>query len=214
MKQREEVLIYTAITLVSIGFVNIKSFNTILNAYAAYLLVLIILPLYLLKRSGASLLTAFGIERKRLSYLYLFLLIMIGVSSMLVYRPSLYPVAIFSFVLAPVAEETSFRGYIVTRLKPSGKMLAVVYSGAAFGLAHFFVDTSFEAAALRFVLGILLAYIFVVSGKLLAAISLHVVFNVYTILHVYSSIQSYIALLCSFLLVVLALYEYYSARRT
>ncbi len=185
----------------------------LVNFYLVYLILLLILPIYLIKHSGRSVAVSFGLQKNKMLYAYIFLLLIIALVSMLAYTPSKYPLAFFSFILVPVAEETAFRGYMVTMLRDEGSVKAVLFSGVAFGLAHLAVDNSFESIILRLVIGILFAYIFFVSGKLLITVSLHLLFNVYSLLHTISSIQSYMLIAAALLLAFTALFEYYKARR-
>lgn len=213
MKSLTEVIIYTIIVLAGIFLINTHTFNTLLNSYLVYIVLLLILPVYLIKHSGLSLSVSFGLQNNKMLYLYIFLLLVVAASSMSAYNPSKYAVAFFSFILAPLAEETAFRGYMVTMLKHKGIVKAVLYSGIAFGLAHLAVDNSFGSITLRLIIGILFAYIFFVSGKLLITVSLHLLFNVYTLLHAIQSLQSYISIAAALLLAFTALYEYYRIRR-
>jgi len=213
MKSLTEVIIYTIIVLAGIFLINTHTFNTLLNTYLVYMILLLILPVYLIKHSGLSLSVSFGLQNNKMLYLYIFLLLVVAAASMSAYSPSKYAVAFFSFILAPLAEETAFRGYMVTMLKHKGIVKAVLYSGIAFGLAHLGVDNSFSSITLRVTIGILFAYIFFVSGKLLITVSLHLLFNVYTLLHAIPSLQSYISIAAALLLAFTALYEYYRIRR-
>jgi len=213
MKAILEVVLYTVFALAGIFAINTAYFNTVINSYVVYIILLFIIPIYLLRHSGRSVLASFGLKKNLMLYIYISLLFIICASSILVYNPSKYQIALFSFILVPVAEETAFRGYMVTMLKGLGSTSAFLFSGIAFGLAHLAVDNSFQSIILRLVIGILFAYIFFVSGKLLITISLHVLFNVYTILHSIISIQSYISITAALLLALTALYDYYRERR-
>src|SRR5579875_3369536 len=129
MKTITEVIAFTAITLAGIFVVNAHPFNMLVNFY---LILLLILPIYLIKHSGRSVAVSFGLQKNKMLYAYIFLLLIIALVSMLAYTPSKYPLAFFSFILVPVAEETAFRGYMVTMLRDEGSVKAVLFSGVAF----------------------------------------------------------------------------------
>ena len=80
---------------------------------------------------------------------------------------------IFLAILAPVLEELVFRKLLCDRLLPLGEGYAVVISGIAFGLFHGNFFQFFYACAL----GILFAYVYVKSGKIIWSMLYHVVIN-------------------------------------
>lgn len=209
MKDYIEVLLYTAFIIAAITALNVYLPHSVLAAYIAYFLLLIALPVYLLQRSRNSLSDSFGLNRGLSIYLYCLILAITAVLSMLSYNPSMYSRAIFSFLVAPVSEETSFRGYILKRMKSLRSPANIIYSGLAFGIAHVSSDSSLPSLIVRIVIGILLAYIFIISGKLLIAISFHTLFNVYSLLHAAGSVMSYLAIASAFILALLSAYDYY-----
>lgn len=209
MKDYIEVLLYTAFIIAAITALNVYLPHSVLAAYIAYFLLLIALPVYLLQRSRNSLSDSLGLNRGLSIYFYCLILAITAVLSMLSYNPSMYSRAIFSFLVAPVSEETSFRGYILTRMKSLRSPANLIYSGLAFGIAHVSSDSSLSSLIVRIVIGILLAYIFIVSGKLLISISFHTLFNVYSLLHAAGSVISYLAIASAFILALLSAYDYY-----
>ena len=89
--------------------------------------------------------------------------------------PELFAAVVVIGVLAGSAEEVFFRGYMQTRLRERWTpALAVVVTGAAFGLLHF----EWVHAALALALGLWLGVITERAGSALPAIAAHVVNNV------------------------------------
>lgn len=77
-------------------------------------------------------------------------------------------------VFAPVCEEILFRKLLIDRLRPFGDIVAILYSGIAFGLYHQNFMQMFYAAAL----GCLLAYVYLKTNRLWTVIVLHFAVNV------------------------------------
>jgi membrane protease YdiL (CAAX protease family) len=95
--------------------------------------------------------------------------------------PGLFPLVIVSgVIIAPVAEEIVFRGYIYKafrdRFKPS---YAIVLSAALFSVLHL----ELLATVQLFVIGIALAYVYEKTGNLMAPITLHVLNNAVAFLY-------------------------------
>ena len=78
-------------------------------------------------------------------------------------------------VLAPVFEELIFRKLLIDRLSRFGGTLAVVFSALMFGAFHGNFYQCFYAAGIGLVLG----YVYLVTGKLRYTILLHALFNLY-----------------------------------
>jgi membrane protease YdiL (CAAX protease family) len=96
--------------------------------------------------------------------------------------PELLPIVFLSgVIIAPIAEEIVFRGYLYKafrdRFKPS---YAIVLSAALFSVIHL----ELLAAAPLFVIGIVLAYVYEKTGNLMAPITLHVLNNAVAFLFV------------------------------
>ncbi|MGA7075694.1 MAG: CPBP family intramembrane glutamic endopeptidase [Halobacteriota archaeon] len=96
--------------------------------------------------------------------------------------PGLLPIVFLSgVIIAPIAEEIVFRGYLYKafrdRFKPS---YAIVLSAALFSVIHL----ELLAAAPLFVIGIVLAYVYEKTGNLMAPITLHVLNNAVAFLFV------------------------------
>ncbi|MGZ7134083.1 MAG: CPBP family intramembrane glutamic endopeptidase [Halobacteriota archaeon] len=96
--------------------------------------------------------------------------------------PGLLPIVFLSgVIIAPIAEEIVFRGYLYKafrdRFKPS---YAIVLSAALFSAIHL----ELLAAAPLFVIGIVLAYVYEKTGNLMAPITLHVLNNAVAFLFV------------------------------
>lgn len=80
---------------------------------------------------------------------------------------------LFTVILAPVLEELIFRKVLVDRLRPFGEEMAMVLSGLLFGAFHGNFYQFFYASAI----GMLLAYVYMRSGKLRCNIGLHMLIN-------------------------------------
>lgn len=86
---------------------------------------------------------------------------------------SLGEVFLFTCVFAPVLEELLFRKLLVDRLTRFGEKTAILVSAFAFGLFHGNV-TQFVYATL---IGLVLAYVYCKSGKLIWSILIHLAIN-------------------------------------
>lgn len=84
-------------------------------------------------------------------------------------------VVIATCVVAPICEETLFRGLLANRLARYGEWQAALASGLLFGLYHGNLEQFFYA----FALGVLLAYAYFRSGRLLVPIVMHMLINLY-----------------------------------
>jgi uncharacterized protein len=95
--------------------------------------------------------------------------------------PDLFGAVVVFGLIAGVAEELFFRGYMQTRLAEAwGAARAVVVTAACFGVLH--VDLSGIHMALAFAMGLYLGFVVERTGSVLPAIVCHVVNNiVYTL---------------------------------
>lgn len=86
-----------------------------------------------------------------------------------------YILAFVSLVIvAPVAEEIIFRGYLLGKLrKYAADWIAVLLTAALFALAHFQLNVSLDT----FALGVVLCYLRIFSGSIWASIFLHMLKN-------------------------------------
>ncbi len=89
--------------------------------------------------------------------------------------PGLLPIVFVSgAIIAPIAEEIVFRGYMYKafrdRVKPG---YAILLSAALFSVIHL----EWRAALSLFVIGIVLAYVYEKTGNLMAPITLHILNN-------------------------------------
>jgi len=88
-------------------------------------------------------------------------------------------IAISAILIAPIAEEIVFRGYIYTTTKRfSGRLFATLLSSLLFGVVHF----NITALIPLIFLAIVLALAYELSGSLWAPISIHALFNASQIL--------------------------------
>ena len=76
-------------------------------------------------------------------------------------------------VLAPVFEELVFRNILVDRVLPYGEWPAILFSGLTFGLFHGNLTQFFYA----FLLGMVLSYVYIRTGKILYTIGIHACLN-------------------------------------
>ena len=76
-------------------------------------------------------------------------------------------------VLAPVCEELVFRKVLVDRVLPFGERPAILFSGLCFGLFHGNLTQFFYT----FLLGMILAYVYVRTGNILCTIGIHACLN-------------------------------------
>ncbi|HYB58816.1 MAG TPA: CPBP family intramembrane glutamic endopeptidase, partial [Candidatus Acidoferrales bacterium] len=89
--------------------------------------------------------------------------------------PGLFPLVIVSgVIIAPIAEEIVFRGYLYKAFRDHFKpSYAIVLSAALFSVLHLELLATIQL----FIVGILLAYVYEKTGNLMAPITLHVLNN-------------------------------------
>ncbi len=85
----------------------------------------------------------------------------------------LWQTFLFTAVVAPIGEEFIFRKLLVDRMRTYGELPAILVSGLLFGLFHGNLYQFFYAA----MLGVLLAYIYVRSGKIWLSMLMHGAIN-------------------------------------
>lgn len=81
-------------------------------------------------------------------------------------------------IIGPVMEELVFRKFIIDRIRPYGEVLAVLFSGIAFGMFHGNFYQFFYAAAI----GIILGFIYIRTKNIMHTIILHCAFNCLSVL--------------------------------
>ncbi len=187
---------------VDLGAFNTIIFNTVANTivYSLGLAILIGLPWLILKQKTS--LKDLGLQRlpdwKDFLWLiagivaYVFLTLIVTVVSRLLLPEANYDQAqdtgfsglttqfelILTFislvVVAPVAEEVMFRGYLFGKLKKHAKIwVSVILSALLFAVVHF----QFNVGLDTFALGVVLALLRVVTGSIWTSIMLHMVKN-------------------------------------
>jgi membrane protease YdiL (CAAX protease family) len=83
-------------------------------------------------------------------------------------------IGLLAVVVAPVTEETFFRGFMFSALRKRwGFIVAAVASGLLFALAH----TDFGSIIPFTVIGVFLAAIYTYTGSLWVSIASHLLFN-------------------------------------
>jgi len=99
-------------------------------------------------------------------------------------------VLVGAVVVAPVAEEILFRGFLYATLRRSfGPLAAIVLSSAIFSLLH----SQLTAAPSLFVIGFLLAYLYERTRSLVAPMAAHAANNLYSLLVVYLTFREGLA---------------------
>jgi membrane protease YdiL (CAAX protease family) len=83
--------------------------------------------------------------------------------------------AIFIGILFPILEELLFRKILCQRLLPIGEKKAVIISAAVFGLIH----GNLYQFAYAFLIGLVLGYVYVKTGRLIYPIICHCAINLY-----------------------------------
>ena len=83
--------------------------------------------------------------------------------------------AIFAGILFPILEELLFRRLLCNRLLPLGEKKAIIISALIFGFIH----GNLYQFAYAFLLGLVLGYIYVKTGKLIYTIIFHCIINLY-----------------------------------
>jgi membrane protease YdiL (CAAX protease family)/cbb3-type cytochrome oxidase subunit 3 len=92
------------------------------------------------------------------------------------FPPNIYcAIALFVYAVfaAAIFEEFMCRGIMLDALKPYGNGFAIIITGFLFGIMH----GNFHQFSYAFVVGIVLAYITIQTGTILAATILHALFN-------------------------------------
>ncbi|MCR5416464.1 MAG: CPBP family intramembrane metalloprotease [Pseudobutyrivibrio sp.] len=80
---------------------------------------------------------------------------------------------LFACVIAPIMEELSFRKMLVSRMLPYGEKAAIITSGIMFGLFHGNINQAFYAT----IMGMMLANLYVRTGKIKYTIFMHMFIN-------------------------------------
>ena len=88
-------------------------------------------------------------------------------------KQQLLPTFIFAVIFGPIMEEVAFRKTLLDIVGKYSKKYAIILSGIMFGLFHLNLFQFFYAAAL----GMVLAYIYLESGKVRYTIFLHCTIN-------------------------------------
>jgi len=103
-------------------------------------------------------------------------------------------------LLGPIMEEWLFRGLVLRRLLPYGRVFAVVVSAGMFSLFH----GNFFQMGYAFAVGLALAYVTVRTGSMVYAVIMHVWFNTYSTFLAFMLEKSEIAATAGAALIMLA----------
>lgn len=82
-------------------------------------------------------------------------------------------IIVVAVLLAPIFEEFLFRKLIIDRLLPYSKRLAFFLSGLIFGLVH----GNFQQFFYSFFVGLIFAYVYIKTGRLIYTILMHMIIN-------------------------------------
>ncbi len=81
---------------------------------------------------------------------------------------------IFVSILGPIIEEIFFRGFVYNAIKKRfGVLLGVLLSGALFSMLH----TNIVGFLPIMILGVLMAFLYEITGSLIASVSIHILHN-------------------------------------
>lgn len=81
---------------------------------------------------------------------------------------------IFVSILGPIIEEIFFRGFLYSAVKKRfGALLGVLLSGALFSMLH----TNIVGFLPIMILGVLMAFLYEITGSLIASVSIHILHN-------------------------------------
>ena len=98
----------------------------------------------------------------------------ISVSSTdLIERSPLWLIILVAVIIGPIIEEFIFRKLLIDRISRFGDVAAILTSGIAFGIFH----NNFEQLFYATMLGMIFAFVYVKTGKLLHTTLLHIVVN-------------------------------------
>jgi len=96
-------------------------------------------------------------------------------------------------ILTPIIEELFFRGILLEELISKKRRGAIIYSSFLFTLIHInsfkIVDISIETLIVAFLIGVITAFIYVVSRNIYYCIVFHILNNIFSFLifHIYNS---------------------------
>ena len=108
-----------------------------------------------------------------------------------IFDESIFPIALFigGAVVAPVVEEIFFRGFVFAGLRPRwGWKKAMLVSAGLFALAHVLLTSLLPI----FILGLIFAYLYQISGSIWPAIIMHMFINTLTLSIVYALSQGWL----------------------
>ena len=92
-------------------------------------------------------------------------------------------ISIFGVLIAPISEEILYRGIFLNELKGIGYLFSIVISSVYFGTAH---GIGFLHA---FIIGLMLGFVYVVTGNIKWSIIIHFLYNLILPLIKYSFLQ-------------------------
>lgn len=84
-----------------------------------------------------------------------------------------YVALVFTVIMAPIFEELVFRKLIIDRVNVYGEKLAIAFSALMFAFFHMSIQQFFYA----FLLGLLLGYLYIRTGKLIYPVIIHAAIN-------------------------------------
>lgn len=91
----------------------------------------------------------------------------------MLYNTDIFWTVLVISILAPIFEELTFRKILINKLLPYGTKTAIIVSAFAFAMCH----GNLSQIVYAFILGVIFAYIAIVSGKIKYTIILHMMVN-------------------------------------
>lgn len=90
-------------------------------------------------------------------------------------------------VLGPLSEEVVFRGVLIRALEHRGRWVAILGSALAFAALHLIDPNAIVAVPFLFVLGVVLGYQVLETGRLGRGVAIHAGFNLVTVLALFAA---------------------------
>jgi len=202
--------------------VNIPQYHFFSTALAAYLLVLVGVPLASSRLRGEKFSSRYGLVGVATFpwHVYTMVYFVPAFVVFLIWDVAQALSAAFAVVVAPLAEEVFFRGYIAQRLGNLGTLRASIISSILFSAFHFGTIQDPLYLVIFFLFGLVYAEVFFVTGTIYATISIHAAWNMLATINsspTSVALLGYLSLLVIVALIIvnvaLALLELFRAQR-
>ncbi len=163
--------------------VNTPPFHFVSAALAVYLGMLVGVPLAICKLRGRSITSDFGLKGvTSLPWWFFVAALLLPLPFVFGLWPlSVAPTVAFAVVVAPFCEEVFFRGYLASRLRGLGLIIASVTSALLFGAFHLgALQFQNPAAVLVLILlGLIYAPVFLLTNSVYVTASAHAAWNLF-----------------------------------